>query len=295
MVRGPKVRRLRRPRGRTSDRTRTGQSSALNGSSMDRECLATILAERLISLPGVVIVRAWTSAGHCRRSRPPSTRRSCRPRTRGHRVDRPRAAARHRPRIASGDPKRRRPPDRPGVVLRRTAGSANLYQLNRDHVAASWIEGLATLPPRSSRDSAMRSTDGAAPTLVVVFGSVARGDATPQSDLDLLVVRPASCDQDDPDWRKQLSELQRTGTAWTGNDTRILEFGEHELQDPGQNRCWLTRPARASSCTAPCASYDGQSKPWPADDAEAAQMQREHDRWQARQGGAVPRRCRDHP
>jgi len=121
-----------------------------------------------------------------------------------------------------------------GVVLRRTAGSANLYQLNRDHVAASWIEGLATLPAQvlgRVRD-AINAWEHP-PSLVVLFGSVARGDATPQSDLDLLVVRPTGCDQDDPDWRKQLSELQRTGTAWTGNDTRILEFGEHELQDPG--------------------------------------------------------------
>src|SRR5271169_7141876 len=33
-----------------------------------------------------------------------------------------------------------------GIVLRRPAGNANLYKLNRDHVAAPWIEGLAGLP-----------------------------------------------------------------------------------------------------------------------------------------------------
>ena len=33
-----------------------------------------------------------------------------------------------------------------GVVLRRLVGNANLYRLNRDHVAAPWIEGLASLP-----------------------------------------------------------------------------------------------------------------------------------------------------
>jgi hypothetical protein len=30
-----------------------------------------------------------------------------------------------------------------GVLRRRTAGSAHLYMLNRDHLAAAWIEGLA--------------------------------------------------------------------------------------------------------------------------------------------------------
>ncbi len=121
-----------------------------------------------------------------------------------------------------------------GVVLRRSVGSANLYQLNRDHVAASWIEGLATLPAQvlNRLRDAINGWEQP-PTLVVLFGSVARGDATPQSDLDLLIVRPASCDPDEPKWREQLSELQRNGTAWTGNDTRVLEFGAHELQDPG--------------------------------------------------------------
>lgn len=33
-----------------------------------------------------------------------------------------------------------------GVLSRRPSGNANLYRLNRDHVAASWIEGLASLP-----------------------------------------------------------------------------------------------------------------------------------------------------
>jgi predicted nucleotidyltransferase len=121
-----------------------------------------------------------------------------------------------------------------GVVLRRSVGSANLYQLNREHVAASWIEGLASLPAQvlARLRDAINSWEQP-PTLVVLFGSVARGDATPQSDLDILVVRPAGCDPDEPVWREQLAELQRNGTAWSGNDTRVLEFGEHELEDPG--------------------------------------------------------------
>ena len=34
---------------------------------------------------------------------------------------------------------------RQGIVLRRPAGNANLYKLNRGHVAAPWIVGLAGL------------------------------------------------------------------------------------------------------------------------------------------------------
>ena len=81
------------------------------------------------------------------------------------------------------------------------------------------------------------------PTLVVLFGSVARGEATPDSDLDLLVVRPADREPDEPVWQEQLSQLQTHATAWTGNDTRVLEFGERELTD-GEPRQVLTDAAR---------------------------------------------------
>jgi len=112
---------------------------------------------------------------------------------------------------------------RQGVVLRRAAGNANLYQLNRDHVAASWIEGLASLPAQllgRLREAISRWKQP--PTLVVLFGSVARGEATAESDLDLLVVRPADVGPEDPTWQEQISQLQAHASAWTGNDTRVL-------------------------------------------------------------------------
>jgi hypothetical protein len=119
-----------------------------------------------------------------------------------------------------------------GIVSRRSAGNANLYRLNRDHVAASWIEGLAGLPAQVL-DRLRDAISGweQPPVLVVLFGSVARGEATPQSDLDLLVMRPADCEPDEPVWQQQLSTLQAHASAWTGNDARILEFGEQELTD----------------------------------------------------------------
>jgi hypothetical protein len=131
-----------------------------------------------------------------------------------------------------------------GIVSRRAAGNANLYQLNRDHVAASWIEGLASLPAQvldRLRDAI--NGWGQPPVLVVLFGSVARGEATPESDLDLLVVRPADCEPDERAWQQQLSELQTRASAWTGNDTRVLEFGEQELT-AGKPRQVLTDAAR---------------------------------------------------
>lgn len=122
-----------------------------------------------------------------------------------------------------------------GVVLSRTAGRAKLYQLNRRHLAAPYVEKLAAL--RGELIERLRETVDrwqVKPAAVFLFGSVARSEAGPQSDLDLLVVRPSGRDEDQPEWRAQLDQVQAAATAWTGNDARVLEYGEHELRGLGR-------------------------------------------------------------
>lgn len=119
-----------------------------------------------------------------------------------------------------------------GVVERRSAAGAHLYRLNRDHVAAPWIEALANLSEQvieNVRTSIATWSDP--PLLAVLFGSVATGRSTSASDVDLLIVRPAGLDPDAPNWARQLSDLQAQTTAWSGNDARILEYGEDELAE----------------------------------------------------------------
>ena len=69
-----------------------------------------------------------------------------------------------------------------------------------------------------------------APVFAASFGSAATGRMRPDSDIDLLVVRPEMLDVEDPRWRGQLDGLSTEVTAWTGNDTRVLEMGEAEVQ-----------------------------------------------------------------
>ncbi|MGC1852811.1 MAG: nucleotidyltransferase domain-containing protein [Solirubrobacterales bacterium] len=119
-----------------------------------------------------------------------------------------------------------------GVVLRRQAGRAKLYRLNRQHLAAVGIESLA-----AARTELIARLRGAiagwqeAPQYAVLFGSAARGEAGPESDLDLLVIRDPTVDEESPVWGEQLASLEREATAWTGNDTRIVELGENELAE----------------------------------------------------------------
>jgi predicted nucleotidyltransferase len=117
-----------------------------------------------------------------------------------------------------------------GIVLRRQAGRANLYRLNRQHVSVEAIELLAEA--RSQLIAWLQEAIGAwevTPRSAAMFGSVARAQAGPDSDLDLLVVRPSRIDEQNATWQSQLGSLQRSATDWTGNDARIVELGEDEL------------------------------------------------------------------
>jgi predicted nucleotidyltransferase len=117
-----------------------------------------------------------------------------------------------------------------GVVHRRPAGSANLYRLNREHLAAPAIEALAGLRQELLRRTRAAVAEWAiAASGVVLFGSFARGEAGRERDIDVLVVRRPAVDPDDPAWRTQLTGLEAALTAWTGNDARVLELGEEEL------------------------------------------------------------------
>lgn len=47
-------------------------------------------------------------------------------------------------------------------------------------------------------------------------------------------MRPKEIDDPDrPAWRNRVDALPQTVTAWTGNDTRLVEFGEDEVRSGG--------------------------------------------------------------
>jgi predicted nucleotidyltransferase len=117
-----------------------------------------------------------------------------------------------------------------GIVVRQQIGRAKVYRLNRQHVAAPYVEGLAAL--RGVLIDRLRGTLDAwkePPMMAALFGSVARGEATPGSDLDLLLVRRGEVSEESPVWQEQVSALEQEATEWTGNDARVLEYAEEEL------------------------------------------------------------------
>lgn len=121
-----------------------------------------------------------------------------------------------------------------GVVLADRVGNAFAYRLNRDHLAAEHIIGLARLPKTfvTRVEERLASWD-VPPVYAAVFGSAARGSMTVDSDVDLMLVRPDDADNDL--WETQVHDLVADVTRWVGNDARPLEFTAAEIAAQGRD------------------------------------------------------------
>ena len=119
---------------------------------------------------------------------------------------------------------------RQGLVHREEVGSAFLHTLNRDHLAAPAVLALAGL--RTELLERLRAAVGdweIQPVSAALFGSAARGDGDVDSDIDLLVVRPAWVDEEDQGWRTQMVRLADQVHAWTGNHASLIEVAEQDV------------------------------------------------------------------
>jgi predicted nucleotidyltransferase len=119
-----------------------------------------------------------------------------------------------------------------GILTRTPAGArAGLFELNRNHIAAEFITRLADLR-RILLDRIIDALDTwpFPPVYAALFGSAARGDMTPDSDIDLFLVRSDTVDPEDGTWEGQVSALAHDVSVWTGNDTRPFELSVSEVR-----------------------------------------------------------------
>lgn len=115
-----------------------------------------------------------------------------------------------------------------GIVTREKVGAAYIYRLNGEHLAAPAILLLASM--RADLLTRLRGllkrweTPARAAWL---FGSAALGEAGPQSDIDVLLIR--STDADDEVWEAQTIDLADRVRSWTGNHCDVLDLSPEEL------------------------------------------------------------------
>lgn len=119
-----------------------------------------------------------------------------------------------------------------GLVQAERYGNSSIYVLNREHLLAEAVGLLASAADRA--EAAIRelvASWAAPPAAVALFGSFARRDGGPDSDIDLLLVRPDRIDEDNDVWVDQRHALSQQVEAWTGNHVQILELSEAELHE----------------------------------------------------------------
>lgn len=107
--------------------------------------------------------------------------------------------------------------DRLGLITTETVGRAGVHRINADHAAIAPLRSLASPMEMLSRvvEETVRDVEA-----VIVFGSVARGDARRDSDIDLVVIAPAAWDG--------TVELQQQVHERLGNQCDVLHLtGDH--------------------------------------------------------------------
>ena len=69
------------------------------------------------------------------------------------------------------------------------------------------------------------------PVAAYLFGSTARNESTADSDVDFCIIRPRDVqDSDQVRWREQVDRVSRDIRGWTGNEARVLEYGEDQAR-----------------------------------------------------------------
>lgn len=101
-----------------------------------------------------------------------------------------------------------------GLIKTQTIGRAGVHTVNEDHFAVAPLRAL--LDPIAALSDTVRNSVGDQVETVILFGSIARGEADDGSDVDLAVIARAGWDG-----RPDLEDAVRTRL---GNDCDVLAF-----------------------------------------------------------------------
>lgn len=115
---------------------------------------------------------------------------------------------------------------RSGLVIQEQVGRAVVNTFNRQHILSPLIEevvGLRDVVIQKLTEIVREETPSA--THCFLFGSVARGEDTRESDIDLLIVWPDTVDPDE----REVAGVSARVTALTGNMCEPFGMSESEF------------------------------------------------------------------
>ena len=107
-----------------------------------------------------------------------------------------------------------------GIVETQTIGRAGVHTINESHAAVAPLRAL--VDPVAALTTVIGEAIDSRVHTVLVFGSIARGDATGHSDIDRAVIA-------EPDWKGR-ADLLDAVHAQLGNDCDVLVFTDAEFR-----------------------------------------------------------------
>jgi predicted nucleotidyltransferase len=137
-----------------------------------------------------------------------------------------------------------------GIVRCEHHPPAKLYVLNREHVAAAGVIALASQWEELLRRIRDELVDWQVPPVsACLFGSAARGQASSDSDLDILLVPGFDDDRLTLVWQEQVDRLTELVGAWSGNACEVLELSTEELAAAAARNDRLVHDLKADAIT----------------------------------------------
>ncbi|GAA1219601.1 nucleotidyltransferase domain-containing protein [Rhodoglobus aureus] len=110
-----------------------------------------------------------------------------------------------------------------GLVTSVPAPHATMFSANRSHILWPAVEvAMNARQELNRRIASFAEASTPAGVTVALYGSVARGDSTNTSDVDLLVVFPDATDLDVRD--DFVTGLRDSVQLWTGNDAQVYDL-----------------------------------------------------------------------
>lgn len=135
-----------------------------------------------------------------------------------------------------------------GLVHGDAHAHATLFSLNRQHVLWEPIERILASPARVEQAIAeMVHERTHARGTVALYGSVARGDSGPDSDIDLVLVAADDMDAEEVD--RLRDDLTEAVESLTGNTVQIVEISRAQLQRMARDQDPLVESWRTESRT----------------------------------------------
>jgi hypothetical protein len=136
-----------------------------------------------------------------------------------------------------------------GLVTASPANRGSMYSLNRDHVLAdAWLAAIKARGVFLDRLRDAVQSLSPRPLHVSIFGSFARHEGGPDSDIDILFVLPRGCAVDD-EWEALVRDLGEQVFAWTGNRMEHIAYTEDELLDVVNTKAAIVESWRTEALT----------------------------------------------